>query len=43
MQKGKLKQGLLDVNGNPYETLVKYTTEANENIIQRFADGTLSK
>ena len=43
MQAGKLKQGLLDVNGNPYETLVRYTKETNEGIIQRFAAGTLSK
>lgn len=43
MQTGALKQGLLDANGNPYETLIKYTKETNVDIIRKFADGTLSE
>jgi len=38
-----LKQGLLDINGNPYETIVEYMTITNKELLKRFSNGTLSE
>jgi len=38
-----LKQGLLDIYGNPYETLVECITITNKELIKRFSQGTLSE
>ena len=38
-----LKQGLLDINGNPYETLVERITITNKELMKRFSQGTLSE
>jgi len=38
-----LKQGLLDIYGNPYKTLVESITKTNKELIKRFSQGTLSE
>jgi len=38
-----LKQGLLDIYGNPYKTLVEGMTSTNKELINRFSKGTLSE
>ncbi|MFC2089741.1 hypothetical protein ACFLT1_03115 [Bacteroidota bacterium] len=38
-----LKQGLLDINGNPYDTIVEYMTITNKELLKRFSNGTLSE
>lgn len=36
-----LKQGLLDIYGEPYDTLVEYITATNKELIRKFSEGTL--
>ncbi len=38
-----LKQGLLDIYGKPYKTLVEYITTTNKELIKRFSKGALSE
>lgn len=38
-----LKQGLLDINGEPYEKLVEVVADTNKSIMKRFAEGSLTE
>ncbi|MGC9341538.1 MAG: hypothetical protein ACP5E3_02465 [Bacteroidales bacterium] len=38
-----LKQGLLDIYGEPYEKLVETVAKTNKSIMQRFAEGSLAE